>query len=228
MTKMQAEGKLVRNTHQWTIDHYGRCTRIKKDGNRCKKEVRKKGDKFCHKHDHHYSRRKPKVKSYRTVQRKHQYEVMKANRVQIAAVEQELSKGEHKRIDTLCSRYNQNIDGDEYYGEYAKGHLELLRQMIWLEAVEHVKGRLKLEYFRDFAHKHSTGDHDLTIRLADGSYATDDEFTLKRGTKKKFDMTADLGPDTTKARAIQTRKMAQDKDPGPKQVTYEDFEDADD
>ncbi len=109
----------------------------------------------------------------------------------------ELDTEDRRTLARLTGPYINTIRD---YHDDGEGLMEYLEQLIAIEGLDFLAGRVKPGQFHGKAAELSEGRHKLPIRLAAGQYGSDDEWTLKKGAKPGVD--TDLGPDYGQGRKV--------------------------
>ena len=220
MKRLHAEDKLHRNVQGLALKLYGRCqANARSTGSRCGNAALPQ-TKYCRMHSQGRKKNRTKKKNtthyYRKAVRRDLYEEMKANRVDIPRRIAELESNDKRTLAQLTGPYINAIRDHHDDGE---GLMEYLEQLIVIEAIDFLSGSVtSLQYHRRAAGL-CEGRHKLPIRLSGGDYGSDDEYTLKKGTK--VGVSNDLGTGVAAARKVY--KKVKPVKSQTNNVTLEDF-----
>ncbi|MDB4521962.1 Mcm10/DnaG-type zinc finger protein [Gammaproteobacteria bacterium] len=214
--KEQHESGQILPATVYALRMHGRCTATARHtGQRCKMFARP-NSKFCKYHiGRGYTKPKNKSHYYRKESRRQLYESMKADRAALPELLDVLSAENRRLIAQQTAPYIVRVS--ETHND-AQGLLLFLEQKIILAAIQAVEAVTGWRAFHETAESLAAGTHELPIRLADGSYASDDRWTLPKGTVvSKTDITH--LPDVAGARQKLARVEAATEAAGPSAVT---------
>lgn len=222
MKRLHSEGLLPRSVQGLALKLHGRCqAKARSTGYRCGNAALPQ-TKHCRMHSSgrklNRTRKKNTTHYYRKAARRALYEEMKANRVEIPRRMVKLDTEDRRALARLTGPY---INAVRDHHDDGAGLMEYTEQLITIEALDFLAGRIKASQFHERAAKLSEGRHNLPIRLIDGTYESDDEYTLIKGAKPRAD--TDLGPDYGQGRAV--RRKMEKIDYTPNLVTYEELHD---